>query len=44
MCLLKRPTIYAKIAEIENKIPSATGLATNAVLTAVEYKIPNKVV
>ena len=31
----------AKITEIENKIPSITGLATNSALTAVENKIPN---
>ena len=29
-----------KITEIEGKIPSITGLATNAALTAVENKIP----
>ena len=31
----------AKISEIENKIPSVTGLATNSALTAVENKIPD---
>ena len=31
----------AKITEIENKIPSISGLATNAALTTVENKIPN---
>ena len=30
----------AKITEIEGKIPSISGLATNAALTAVETKIP----
>ena len=30
-----------KISEIENKIPSINGLATNSALTAVEDKIPN---
>ena len=30
-----------KITEIENKIPSISGLATNTALTAVENKIPN---
>ena len=30
-----------KTTEIENKIPSITGLATNSALTAVETKIPN---
>ena len=31
----------AKINEIENKLPSTAGLATNAALTAVENKIPD---
>ena len=31
----------AKIIEIENKIPSISGLATNAALTTVENKIPD---
>ena len=31
----------AKITEIQGKIPSITGLATTAALTAVENKIPN---
>ena len=31
----------AKIYEIEDKIPSITGLATTAALTAVENKIPD---
>ena len=30
-----------KITEIEDKIPSISGLATNAALTTVENKIPN---
>ena len=30
-----------KISEIERKIPSINGLATNSALTAVEDKIPN---
>ena len=29
------------IAEIENKIPSIAGLATNSALTAVQIKIPD---
>ena len=33
--------LYDKTTEIENKIPSITGLATNSALTAVETKIPN---
>ena len=31
----------AKITEIENKIPSITGLTSNTALTAVENKIPD---
>ena len=31
----------AKVAEIEGKIPSISGLATNSALTAVENKIPD---
>ena len=31
----------AKITEIESKIPSISGLATNSVLTAFENKIPD---
>ena len=31
----------AKITEIEGKIPTITGLATNSTLTAVENKIPD---
>ena len=29
----------AKVTKIENKMPSISGLATNAALTAVEHKI-----
>ena len=40
--LVKKKTyLNAKITEIENKIPSITGLATNSALTAVENKIPD---
>ena len=40
--LLKTKTYYnAKIIEIEKKIPSISGLATNSALTAVENKIPD---
>ena len=40
--LLKKKTYYnAKIIEIEKKIPSISGLATNTALTAVENKIPD---
>ena len=31
----------AKITEIESKIPSISGLATNSALTTVENKIPD---
>ena len=40
--LVKKKTDYnAKITEIKGKIPSISGLATNAALTAVENEIPN---
>ena len=39
--LAKRTNLNAKITEIQGKIPSITGLATNSALTAVENKIPN---
>ena len=38
---IKKPDCSSKITEIENKIPSINGLATNSALTAVENKIPN---
>ena len=38
---MKKTDYNAKISEIENKIPSISGLATNSALTAVENKIPN---
>ena len=41
MGLLRKTDYNAKITEIEGKIPSISVLATNAALTAVEYKIPN---
>ena len=37
----KKTNFNAKVTEIEGKIPSSTGLATNSALTAVENKIPN---
>ena len=37
----KKTDFNTKITEIENKIPSISGLATNSALTAVEDKIPN---
>ena len=39
--LLKKADYNAKIIEIESKIPSISGLATNAALTAVENEIPD---
>ena len=39
--LVKRANFNAKVTEIEGKIPSITGRATNSALTAVENKIPN---
>ena len=38
--LVKKIDHNAKICEIENKIPSIGGWATNSALTAVENKIP----
>ena len=38
---LKKADFDAKVTEIENKIPSISGLATNSTLTAVENKIPD---
>ena len=39
--LIKKNNYNAKITEIEGKIPSITGLATTAALTAVENGIAN---
>ena len=39
--LVKKTDYSSKIIELENKIPSISGLATNSALTAVENKIPN---
>ena len=39
--LFNKTDYNAKITEIENKIPSISGLATNGALTTVENKIPN---
>ena len=38
--MVKKADFNTKVTEIENKIPSITGLAINSKLTAVEYKIP----
>ena len=39
--LVKNTDLNAKITEVEGKIPSISGLATNSALTAVENKIPD---
>ena len=39
--LVKKTAYHAKITDIDGKIPSISGLATNAALTVVECKIPN---
>ena len=39
--MLKKLDYNAKITEIENKISSISGFATNAALTTVENKVPN---
>ena len=39
--LKKKTDFYTKVIEIEGKIPSITGLATNSELSAVENKIPD---
>ena len=39
--LVKKTDYNTKITEIENKIPSISGLATKSELTTVEDKIPN---
>ena len=38
---LKKTDFNATVTEIEGKIPSIKGLATNSALTAVENKIPD---
>ena len=39
--LVKKTDYNSKISEIENKIPSISGLVTTSALTAVENKIPD---
>ena len=39
--LVKKTDFNTKVTEVEGKILSITGLATNSVLTAVENKIPD---
>ena len=38
---LKKTDFNVKVTEIEGKIPSITGLATNSAFIAVENKIPD---
>ena len=39
--MVKKIDFNTKVTEIEGKIPSITGLATNSELSAVENKIPD---
>ena len=39
--MVKKTNFNTKVAEIEGKIPSITGLATNSELIVVENKIPD---
>ena len=39
--MVKKTDLNAKVSEIEGKIPSISGLVTNAALTAFENKIPD---
>ena len=39
--VVKKIDLNSKISEVEGKIPSISGLATNSELTAVENKIPD---
>ena len=39
--MVKKADFYAKISELEGKIPSISALATTSALTAVENKIPD---
>ena len=39
--MVKKTNFNAKIAEVEDKIPNITGLATSSALTAVENKLPD---
>ena len=38
--MIKKSDYNAKISELENKIPSTSGLVTTSTLTAIENKIP----
>ena len=39
--MVKKTNFNTKVTEIEGKIPSISGLATNSTLTVVENKIPD---
>ena len=39
--MVNKTDFNAKVTEIEGKIPSISGLATNSELTAVENKVPD---
>ena len=39
--LVRKSDYNAKISELENKMPSISGLVTTAALTTVENKIPS---
>ena len=39
--MVKKKDFNSKISEVEDKIPSISGLATNSALTAVKNKIPD---
>ena len=39
--VVKKSDYNAKVSELENEIPSISGLVTTSVLTAVENKIPS---
>ena len=39
--MVKKTDFNAKVTEIDGKIPSISGLATNSALTAAENKIPD---
>ena len=39
--MVKKTDFNSKISEVEGKIPSVSGLATNSALTTAESKIPD---
>ena len=42
--LVKKTDFNPKIAEVENKIPSISGLATTSALTVVEKRYPASII